>query len=65
MTGLLRRFAPRNGASTTCGSWKRRRETEHGHCGDTLVKKGDTCVFLGWNWCELPAKKYSGLRLIC
>lgn len=33
-----------------------KRETENGYCSDTLVKQGDTWVFLGWNCGELQAE---------
>lgn len=34
-----------------------KRETEHGYCSDTLVKQGESWVYLGWNCGQLPAKK--------
>jgi hypothetical protein len=34
-----------------------KRETERGYCSDTLIKQGDSWVFLGWNCGQLPASK--------
>lgn len=37
-----------------------KRKTEHGYCSDTLIKRGDSWVFLGWNCGEIPGKASSG-----
>ena len=36
-----------------------KRKTEHGYCSDTLVKRGDSWVFLGWNCGDIPGKASS------